>query len=788
MLPTLPNGGSREVQSVSESEICVFCHTPHGGQVNATGPIWNRQLSGATYVPYSSASIEALDLGQPGGSSRLCLSCHDGTMAVGAVNVLRGTYTDKNPNTAEIAMSGVAVDGRMPTGEGINSGYTRRLGTDLTNDHPISLTYDATLALNDGEMRDPTDSAHAPTVSTRVPGSPAPLIPLENGQVQCASCHDPHIRDTDLTNTVSIKFLRLNRFQTNSDPFEGDLTFNEANDIICMACHDKAGWAGSAHAHQGVANEVYTNAAAREREFATGTQVWESSCLACHDTHTVQGARRLTRGGVDSSGSPAIEETCYACHSADGGVLRANTQVPDIKTDFALPYKMPIRTVDQDRNFEVHNIGTGGASEGSQRGKDFVEDPALTGHGNRHAECTDCHNPHRVVKERRFNADPAVPAAAGTHLHSNTVMHNNIASGVLKGISGVEPVYGSAAFGSNPPAFELKKGNPAVGASTAVSSPYVTREYQVCFKCHSNYSYGINPPMLGASTPPYLANMVPSSMTQYTNQAMEYQSPTAHMGEGQSLGVEAGAGASWNANNHRSWHPVMAPTGRTEGVRGGAGAIFVAPWNQVGAMGNQTMYCTDCHGSSTGTSATVVPTGGEDGRPWGPHGSENPFILKGTWTKTSGTGDMDTLCFKCHDYDQYANQTNTTPQMSGFRAVTSYGSGSSCVPNDNVNLHIGHARAIGRLRCTWCHIAVPHGWKNKALLVNLRDVGPEVGLPAGTDLSFWGGPGVTIPPYYAEARLGIESFASSGNWLPGNCGGGDRTGINWMSGPCANPP
>ena len=44
------------------------------------------------------------------------------------------------------------------------------------------------------------------------------------------------------------------------------------------------------------------------------------------------------------------------------------------------------------------------------------------------------------------------------------------------------------------------------------------------------------------------------------------------------------------------------------------------------------------------------------------------------------------------------------------------------------NLHAFHVDKIERLRCTWCHVAVPHGWKNKALLVNLNDVGPEVGL------------------------------------------------------------
>jgi hypothetical protein len=42
--------------------------------------------------------------------------------------------------------------------------------------------------------------------------------------------------------------------------------------------------------------------------------VWKASCLNCHDTHTVQGARRLLREGTDSTavpktgGNPALEQ------------------------------------------------------------------------------------------------------------------------------------------------------------------------------------------------------------------------------------------------------------------------------------------------------------------------------------------------------------------------------------------------------------------------------------------------------------------------------------------------
>ena len=106
----------------------MFCHTPHGANAAAPTPLWNRELSGATYIPYNSSSIEAVGIGQPGGSSKLCLSCHDGTIAIGSVNVLDGAQL-----TLPIAMTGTETDGTMPAGAGAATGFTRRLGTDLTN-------------------------------------------------------------------------------------------------------------------------------------------------------------------------------------------------------------------------------------------------------------------------------------------------------------------------------------------------------------------------------------------------------------------------------------------------------------------------------------------------------------------------------------------------------------------------------------------------------------------------------------------------------------------------------
>ena len=802
------------VKATTESQICVFCHTPHAATAGVT-PLWNRTLSSQTYTTYTSSSLDANaiqgSLDQPGGSSKLCLSCHDGTLALGNVNVLNGQANQT------ITLGGTGAGGVMPPGSGATTGFTRSLGADLTNDHPISLGYTQALANRDGELR-VVDAAQkwpagsGTVVGVRTPGY-KPLLPLEptgagaTGQVQCGTCHDPHIRET-VAAQGNQKFLRTNRFQE----LQPSPTFSQANDQICLGCHDKnlatGAWAYSAHANSLVATQTYTAAAAAQREFPANLPVWRAACLNCHDTHTVQGARRLLREGTDSVATPkaggaaALEETCYQCHrDAAGSAITPATSVPNIRSDFLLTRRMPIRSADQSAGSEMHDIG-GNFTDGAfvdcsgatnQCGKDFLEQRSRLGAGslaNRHAECTDCHNPHRVVK---FQAGirgtlTGAPDKAGTHRHEDAAgyIHSNVVSGVLRGAWGVEPIYGSASFQNLPTSYIVKRGDPGASVDTSVTAAYVTREYQICLKCHSDYGYtddNVYPnsatrPLLGGPglTPVARANDLRNHTT-YTNQAKEFQAPATHaVNVGSvSLGTDGGAAnvAAYNNNNHRSWHPVMRPTGRT----GRTTTPFRAPWNNAGAMGVQTMYCSDCHGSDTtrvtAGQETAMPIGNtnvvEDGNPWGPHGSDNNWLLKGQWNSLTGEGQQTTgICFKCHQYARYAGTTGGT----GWN--TDKGDGHS-VHSDKIDTP---------MKCNYCHVAVPHGWKNRGLLVNLNDVGPEVGLAAGTAVAFTNNVGYTRGPYYRTAFLRIISFPS-GQWTEANCNGGSK---DTMKTNCETPP
>ena len=664
------------------------------------------------------------------------------------------------------------------------------------------------------------------------------------GQIQCSACHDPHLRETNEATVGNQKFLRLNRFQEAAPT----PVYSDVNDVNCVACHDKnngnAGtWIYSAHANANLgqgANQNYTANASAQREFPANLPVWKASCLNCHDTHAVQGSRWLLREGTDSittpkaGGKSAIEETCYQCHSNDANTaITPLTNVPDIKSDFALARHMPITLTDQQGNMafpgnppaEVHDIGGNFAFGGipyewvdcstttNKCGADFVEQRSKLGAGtnnlaNRHAECTDCHNPHRVVKFRTF-APPtlsAQPQSTGTHgdatdahTHDQTgYTHTNIASGSLRGTFGVEPVYsGSASFANLPSNYDVKRGDPGINTSTLVTETYVTREYQICLKCHSDYGYNddnladastVTRPALGGS------GLTPSNtnnLTHYTNQAQEFMAPITHQGQPMITSDSGAASPTYSSNNYRSWHPVMDVTGRTAAIRGvTATEVFNAPWSN--AAGTQTMYCSDCHGSDVTSTTSVTPNAGKS---WGPHGSGNDFILKGAWNAGTGSGQTGGLCFKCHDYSTYAGGAG---KKTGFFL----GGELAGTPAFNTDGHTYHFNKIGNMRCDWCHVAVPHGWKNKGLLVNLNDVGPEAWQTAGTEVRNHTTAAYNAAPYYLNAVLKVKTFAPSGQWKASDCGsagvsGNGQVGKVWMSASgvppandenCATPP
>jgi predicted CXXCH cytochrome family protein len=248
--------GPGTIKATSQSDVCIFCHTAH----HSTGatPLWNHNFSGVTnYIVYSSTTLDALGvtIPQPNGSSRLCLSCHDGTIALGSIN----------SRTTPLAMqNGVTT---MPTGPS-------NLGTDLSGDHPISFVYDSALAAKDPQVKDPA------TLTGKVKLD-------HEGRLQCTACHDPH-----------------------DNQFGNFLVMDNTASAICLTCHNVSDWSSSAHAMSSktVLPTPLTAAKSSQATALKVTTIAAQGCANCHTPHFAGSKERLMKFA-------APEQNCLPCHN-----------------------------------------------------------------------------------------------------------------------------------------------------------------------------------------------------------------------------------------------------------------------------------------------------------------------------------------------------------------------------------------------------------------------------------------------------------------------------------------
>jgi predicted CXXCH cytochrome family protein len=178
----------------SGGEICNVCHTPHNANVGTQGPLWNHQISTVRYQLYSSPTMNvAAEQPLPGGLSRMCLSCHDGTVAIDSFGGTTGSTT---------------ITGNA------------NLGTDLSNDHPIGIEWIHQTQTN-GALS--CTECHAleynpATMSYEFVGTPGQELKFFDRKVECPSCHDVHN-----TRVMDVKLLRK--------PLAGSQ--------LCLQCHPK---------------------------------------------------------------------------------------------------------------------------------------------------------------------------------------------------------------------------------------------------------------------------------------------------------------------------------------------------------------------------------------------------------------------------------------------------------------------------------------------------------------------------------------------------------------------
>jgi len=313
---------------------CTYCHAPHSG-IGGITPLWNQKLSRSSYVPYTSSTDNTQGT-QPtlGRTSSLCLSCHDGTVAVGQS----------------------AAYGPLPMVGSMNAADS--FGTTLTGSHPFSLV----LPIKDAS------NLVASLASQGKTADPTGAVKLVNGNIECTSCHSPHIQAID---RVAQDFLIR----------------DSSNAQMCLACHDPnrvvqgqinplAGFINSAH-------QTATNQVSPDAHVGSYPTVGVNACTSCHMSHNSVAPARLLRPATPAAPSyDPVTQNCMTCHAGGTYVSPAAPNIMSEVTKVSHPLPAGI-------NF--HDAG---------------ESPLLN--HNRHATCVDCHSAHASNAEVTFSAPPAI--------------------------------------------------------------------------------------------------------------------------------------------------------------------------------------------------------------------------------------------------------------------------------------------------------------------------------------------------------------------------------------------
>ena len=210
-----------------QGRVCAYCHTPHHAitEGNDYLPLWSHTVTNNTFTPYATATIDAAidPTTMMEGPSKLCMSCHDGSVAVDTHYAFTGSKTLTQDDTL-FATPAVGQGGA------------------LNNDHPIGFVYDGIINTNgvatgpavgdpglithiDGKdewIRNSTATyaGSALKISDRLYASPSQG---GKGIMTCATCHDVHNKkNQDELGATNYLLLASNN-----------------GSALCLSCHIK---------------------------------------------------------------------------------------------------------------------------------------------------------------------------------------------------------------------------------------------------------------------------------------------------------------------------------------------------------------------------------------------------------------------------------------------------------------------------------------------------------------------------------------------------------------------
>jgi hypothetical protein len=231
-------------------------------------------------------------------------------------------------------------------------------GSTLTGSHPFSLVL---------PMKD-SPNLVASLVSKGVTADPTGAVKLIKGNIECTSCHHPHLQGID---KVAQNFLIR----------------DSSNGQMCLACHDPnrvvqgqinplAGFTGSIH-------QTATNQVSPDGHIGSYPTVGVNACNSCHQSHDSVAPARLLRPATPSApGNDPVTQDCMTCHNGGTYLSPApmNIMAEVAKAGHPLP-----------AGVNYHDAA----------------EQTLLNH-NRHAACADCHNAHASNQTVLFNAPPAL--------------------------------------------------------------------------------------------------------------------------------------------------------------------------------------------------------------------------------------------------------------------------------------------------------------------------------------------------------------------------------------------
>lgn len=183
-----------------EASICIFCHVQHRFRTvpaETSRLLWNHKLSANTFgwsdiTQTYGGTLLPTNLGTWGGTTKNCLSCHDGTVSIGDLYRPSGKFT--------------AWTGTHVTAAGIMNvtGKSHFIGGgtgDLKGNHPVGVPYpyggvvNTYNSITTGDRLDLSDYVAAPVnvkLFTDIGNDVIQGASAGSSGIECASCHDVH--------------------------------------------------------------------------------------------------------------------------------------------------------------------------------------------------------------------------------------------------------------------------------------------------------------------------------------------------------------------------------------------------------------------------------------------------------------------------------------------------------------------------------------------------------------------------------------------------------------------